>query len=79
VTSIGWDFETDPENPQPVVYPVCSDCGEPYSYARHLSLATGTYVWAWAKPPKQPRQCRHKGPPEINDTRSPLVSSKETS
>lgn len=55
----GWDFDTDPLNPQPLIYPVCAICGDAYEYRRALSLATGDYFWAWFAPPKQPRMCRH--------------------
>lgn len=66
---VSWDFETDPHNPQPLIYPVCSDCDEPYEYTRNLSFATGGYVWAWKKPPKVPRGCRHKGEAKVFDSR----------
>lgn len=57
-----WDTETDPLNPQPIIYPVCGDCGAPCEYRRFLNFNTGEYVWAWAKPAKVPRGCRHKSP-----------------
>jgi hypothetical protein len=56
----GWDVETDPMNPQPIIYPVCSGCGEAYEYRRALSLSRGGYIWAWFKPRPIPKGCRHK-------------------
>lgn len=66
-TELGWDTTTDPMNPQPTIYPVCADCGEAWVYRRYLSLATGTYRWAWGKPDKVPRGCRHKSGPKRSD------------
>lgn len=63
-----WD-STDPDNPQPQVYPICGECEEAYVYTRCLSLKTGGYVWAWLKPAKQPKGCRHKGPATIYETK----------
>jgi hypothetical protein len=57
-----WD-NSDPLNPQPLSYPTCGLCGEAYSYSRFLSMATGHFVWAWVKPAKVPRGCRHNAPP----------------
>jgi hypothetical protein len=66
--SIGWDT-TDPDNPQPVIYPVCSDCGDAYDYRRYLSLGDGKFHWAWFKPAKVPKGCRHKGEARTHDAR----------
>jgi hypothetical protein len=51
-----WD-NADPLNPQPLFYPVCSECHVAYVYRRFLSFATGGHVWAWA------RDCKHKKAP----------------
>ncbi len=61
-----WD-QTDPDNPQPLIYPVCGDCGEAYVYTRCLSFTTGGYIWAWLKPAKVPRGCRHNGSAKIHE------------
>ena len=63
-----WDLD-DRHNPQPLVYPVCSDCEEAYTYTRCLNFSTGEYGWYWVRPAKFPRQCRHKGLPKTVDTR----------
>lgn len=57
---VSWDT-SDPHNPQPIIYPVCPDCGAAYYYSQYISLADGKYHWAWSKPAKVPRGCRHKG------------------
>jgi hypothetical protein len=56
VEEVSWDT-TDPHNPQPLVYPRCSECSEPAVYKRFLSFATGKFTWAWA------RDCKHKKAP----------------
>lgn len=50
-----WDVTTDPDNPQPLVWPKCSaeDCRTPWVWQQFMSLSQG-YVWAWA------RNCKHK-------------------
>lgn len=56
-----WDTETDPDNPQPNVWPVCMEpdrktgieCSTAYVWQQFMSLGRG-YVWAWA------RSCKHK-------------------
>lgn len=62
----GWDTTTDPLNPQPLVYPVCPDCGASYDYRRALSLSRGVYFWAWFRPAGIPKGCKHKAPATIN-------------
>lgn len=54
-----WDT-TDELNPQPLIYPVCIECGEAYGYRRALSLTRGGYVWAWFRPPGARGGCKHK-------------------
>lgn len=56
----GWDVTTDPLNPQPRLWPVCTyvdrngyECKTPWVWRRFMSFGSG-YVWAWA------RDCKHK-------------------
>lgn len=68
----GWDFATDPLNPQPYIYPVCPDCKEAWVYTRCLSLSRGGYYWAWMRPQPVTKGCRHKGHPQMqNDRENP--------
>jgi hypothetical protein len=64
-----WDIVTDPDNPQPLVYPVCKECHEPWSYKRCLNFRTGEYVWAWLAPDKAPKGCRHKAGPIVETSK----------
>lgn len=48
-------------NPQPVVYPVCATCEQPWIYKRFLGLSSGGYLWGWG------RDCKHKGTPRAQD------------
>ena len=48
-----WDF-SDQHNPQPLMWPVCSECDEAYSYTWGVSSMTGKVVWLWR------RGCKHK-------------------
>ena len=60
-----WDY-TDVHNPQPLIYPVCSECELPYTYSRSLSFLTGKYVWSWG------RDCKHrKGTPVMYPPQGP--------
>lgn len=54
-----WDVTTDPDNPQPQVWPTCGTCDAVWVYKRFMSFTRGGYVWAWAKP------CKHKGDPVL--------------
>jgi len=64
-----WDF-TDRHNPQPLVWPLCSECSEPYNYVWGLSFSPEdgqtTTTWSWK------RSCKHrKVPPKTHDSRHP--------
>lgn len=60
-----WDVSTDPDNPQPNVWPKCPTCDTSYIWRRFFSLSRYTSprgrgdIWAWA------RDCKHKGAPVI--------------
>lgn len=46
-----WDM-TDPDNPQPNIWPECPECHTPWAW-RHGYTMAGT-KWAWM------RDCKHK-------------------
>lgn len=55
-----WDCETDPDNPQPQVWPECAFvgkddvvCGVAWVWKRAFSFSEG-YKWYWMK------DCKHK-------------------
>lgn len=54
-----WDL-TDPANPQPLIYPVCAECGLPYVYSSAWSIMTSKTIWAWFRPAGIPKGCRHR-------------------
>lgn len=59
-----WDG-TDPDNPQPKVWPVCPTCDVSWVYRKFLSFTTGNYVWAWSK------DCKHKATPALHTADGP--------
>ena len=58
-----WDVETDPANPQPLIYPVCSECGSPYDYRWCWNPMGGGESFAWFRPAPVRGGCKHKAPP----------------
>lgn len=55
----GWGIETDADNPQPPVWPVCPTCNVAWAYRKFMSTSRGT-VWAWGK------DCKHKVDPVLH-------------
>lgn len=71
-----WDFETDRDNPQPLVWPQCSDesCRTAYVWKRFMRISGG-YMWAWAPDCKHDR--RRPRPPAIPMTKDGQVPGGE--
>lgn len=59
-----WDATTDPNNPQPMFWPVCPTCSTTWVWKQFLSLQGG-YTWAWAK------DCKHKAMPVLHTSEGP--------
>ena len=55
-----WDMETDPCNPQPLIWPVCVDCGDNFEYRSAWSITRGGTVWAWFTPAPVRGGCKHR-------------------
>lgn len=56
--SRAWDTTTDPDNPQPLVWPRCSTCQVSWVWRHGFSLTNGM-AWYWM------RGCKHKGNPTL--------------
>lgn len=48
-----WDTTTDPDNPQPNVYPMCAECKTPFVYRWAMRFG-GPSGFFWF------RDCKHK-------------------
>ena len=48
-----WDL-ADSHNPQPRLWPVCTECQTAFNYVWGLNFMTGKVVWSWR------RECKHK-------------------